>query len=107
MKPDVMSQYGLIPADVTQALAEQNIVAPAGSLGENSDHVYQYTMKYKGRLKEVPEFGDILMTRIGDVGTSTVVRTYEPLAYYVSLALIKGVKSGLLFLSTGVGTVTI
>lgn len=61
MKPDVMSQYGLIPADVTQALAEQNIVAPAGSLGENSDHVYQYTMKYKGRLKEVPEFENIVI----------------------------------------------
>lgn len=44
---------------------------------------------YKKDFKEVPEFGDILMTRIGDVGTSTVVRTYEPLAYYVSLALIK------------------
>ena len=61
LKPDVMAQYGLVPADVTAALAEQNIVAPAGSLGENSDHVYQYTMKYKGRLKQVPEFDNIVI----------------------------------------------
>lgn len=61
MKPDVMAQYGLVPADVTAALSEQNLVAPAGSLGENSGNVYQYTMKYKGRLKEVPEFENIVI----------------------------------------------
>ena len=36
-----------------------------------------------------PERGDVLMTRIGDIGTSNVVGTDEALAYYVSLALIK------------------
>lgn len=50
MKPDVMAQYKLIPSDVTQVLAEQNIESATGSFGENSDETYQYTMKYKGRL---------------------------------------------------------
>lgn len=36
-----------------------------------------------------PEKGDILMTRIGDVGTASVVESDEPKAYYVSLALLK------------------
>ena len=36
MKPDVMAQYKLIPADVTQVLAEQNIESAAGTIGENS-----------------------------------------------------------------------
>lgn len=36
-----------------------------------------------------PEHGDVLMTRIGDIGTSNVISTDEELAYYVSLALIK------------------
>ena len=36
-----------------------------------------------------PEKGDILMTRIGDVGTTNVVETTEKLAFYVSLALLK------------------
>lgn len=61
MKPDKMAQYGLVPADVTAALGEQNIEAPTGSLGENSDHVFQYTMKYKGRLKSVGEFENMVI----------------------------------------------
>ncbi len=40
-------------------------------------------------FKEYPEKGDILMTRIGDVGTTNVVESTEKLAFYVSLALIK------------------
>ncbi|EJX19329.1 MULTISPECIES: restriction endonuclease subunit S [Staphylococcus] len=36
-----------------------------------------------------PEYGDVLMTRIGDVGTTNVVNSYDDLAYYVSLALLK------------------
>lgn len=36
-----------------------------------------------------PKKGDILMTRIGDIGTANVIETKCPLAYYVSLALLK------------------
>ena len=37
-------------------LGEQNIEAPTGSLGESSKNVFQFTMKYRGRLKSVEEF---------------------------------------------------
>lgn len=66
MKPDVMAQYGLIPSDVTMALAEQNIESAVGSLGENSTETYQYTMKYKGRLLTPEEFGDIVIRSTDD-----------------------------------------
>lgn len=36
-----------------------------------------------------PQKGDVLMTRIGDVGTPNVVETEEKVAFYVSLALLK------------------
>lgn len=36
-----------------------------------------------------PEKGDVLMTRIGDIGTANVVESDAPKAYYVSLALLK------------------
>ena len=39
--------------------------------------------------KVYPQQGDVLMTRIGDVGTPNVVETTEKLAFYVSLALLK------------------
>lgn len=35
------------------------------------------------------EKGDILMTRIGNIGTAKIIEKDEPLAYYVTLALLK------------------
>lgn len=61
MKPEKMAQYGLTPSDVTAVLNEQNIEAPTGSLAESSDNVFQYTMKYKGRLKSTEEFENIVL----------------------------------------------
>lgn len=40
-------------------------------------------------FKIFPKNGDVLMTRIGDIGTSNVVNTDSELAFYVSLALIR------------------
>ena len=39
-----------------------------------------------------PEFGDILMTRIGSIGVPNIVTTNEKIAFYVSLALLKPKK---------------
>ncbi|WP_321333319.1 efflux RND transporter permease subunit [uncultured Bacteroides sp.] len=61
LKPDVMRLYKLIPSDVTAALAEQNIEAAPGQFGENGDQSFQYVMRYKGRLKEVAEFENIII----------------------------------------------
>ena len=61
LKPDVMAQHKLIPSDVTAALAEQNIESATGTLGENSDNTFQYTMKYRGRLMTPEEFGEIVL----------------------------------------------
>ncbi|MCG2073305.1 restriction endonuclease subunit S [Staphylococcus epidermidis] len=47
-----------------------------------------------------PEYGDILMTRIGDIGTPNIVNLKEPLAYYVSLALLKPININSYFLNS-------
>ena len=62
LKPDVMKQYGLMPTDISAALAEQNVVAAPGSFGEQSDMAYEYTMRYRGRLQTAEEFGNIILT---------------------------------------------
>lgn len=49
--------------------------------------------------KKQAQKGDLLMTRIGDIGTSRVIETEEPLAYYVTLALLKPKKIECNFLS--------
>ena len=61
MKPDVMAQYGLEPNDVFNAIGGQSFVTSTGSLGENSENKYQYSMEYKGTLKTVEEFNDIVL----------------------------------------------
>lgn len=66
MKPDIMAQYKLIPADITQVLNEQNIESATGILGENSQEAYQYTMKYIGRLLTPEEFGEIVIRSTDD-----------------------------------------
>lgn len=54
--------------------------------------------------KLYPEKGDILMTRIGDVGTTNVVQTKEKVAFYVSLALLKPKEINSYFLSNAMKT---
>ena len=61
LKPDVMAQYGLMPADITAALAEQNIEAAPGQFGEQGNQSFQYVMRYKGRLSNESEFEDIII----------------------------------------------
>jgi HAE1 family hydrophobic/amphiphilic exporter-1 len=66
LKPDVMSRYGLIPDDITEALNEQNIEAAPGKFGENSHEPFQYVLRYKGRLQTPKEFGDIIIKSVGN-----------------------------------------
>ena len=61
MKPDVMAQYGLEPNDVFAAIGGQSFVSATGSLGAQSENAYQYTMEYKGTLKTIEEFNDIVL----------------------------------------------
>ena len=61
LQPDKMKQYGLVPSDITGVLAEQNIEAAPGSLGESGSVAYEYALRYKGRLKSVPEFENIML----------------------------------------------
>ena len=65
MKPDVMAQYGLTPNDVASAISGQSFVAATGTFGEQSTNKYQYSMEYKGTLKEIEEFNNIVLKTDG------------------------------------------
>ena len=60
--PDKMKQHKLVPSDISGALAEQNIEAAPGSFGEQSNLKFEYTMRYKGRLKTPEEYGNIIIS---------------------------------------------
>ena len=61
LKPDVMKQYNLMPSDISNVLAEQNIEAAPGSFGQESNVAFEYAMRYTGRLKTAEEFGNIII----------------------------------------------
>ena len=75
LKPDIMAQYNLVPGDISNALAEQNIEAAPGQFGERGNQTFQYTIRYKGRLQQTEEFENIVIKalpngevlRLGDV----------------------------------------
>ena len=64
LKPDVMARHKLMPSDISAVLAEQNIEASVGSLGSNSDNVFQYMLRYTGRKTEVPEFENLVIASL-------------------------------------------
>ena len=66
LKPEIMAQYHLMPTDISTALAEQNIEAAPGSLGERGNQTFQYTLKYKGRLQSQEEFENIVIRATAD-----------------------------------------
>lgn len=68
LNPEKMAENHLMPSDVSVALAEQNIEAAPGSIGEREGQTFQYTLRYKGRLQEVPEFENIVI-RANEDGT--------------------------------------
>ena len=61
MKPDQMAQYGLEPDDISSAIQSQSFVTSTGTLGQQSENAYQYPMEYKGTLKSIEEFENIIL----------------------------------------------
>ena len=47
------------------------------------------TQDYELNYRVKPQRNDVLMTRIGDVGSCAVINFDEPIAYYVSLSLLR------------------
>ncbi|MBR6272591.1 MAG: efflux RND transporter permease subunit [Bacteroidales bacterium] len=64
LKPDVMARHSLMPSDISAVLAEQNIEVSVGALGENSDNVFQYSLRYTGRKTELSEFENLVIASL-------------------------------------------
>ena len=64
LNPDRLAELGLTVSDVTSAIKEQNVQAPAGTVGgmpvENGQEK-QFTGKVQGRLTTPEEFGNVII----------------------------------------------
>ena len=72
LDPVKMKNHNLMPGDITGILAQQNIEAAPGKFGEQTDNQYEYTIRYKGRLKTPEEFSEMIITSDTDGQTVRV-----------------------------------
>lgn len=79
LNPQIMAQYGLMPSDIIAVLGEQNVESPTGTLGEDSENTFQYTLKYRGRYETEEEFGNLVVRALpgGEVLRLKDVATIE------------------------------
>ncbi len=64
MDPPRMTALGLTADDLITAIRQQNVQAAVGTIGSepvNTGQQLQYTLRAKGRLKDVAEFEDIIV----------------------------------------------
>ncbi len=69
LDPIKMTNYSVTPNEVRQAILEQSREAAPGTLGQNSGQTFEYTLRYKGRYKDAPEFENIIIRTENDGST--------------------------------------
>ena len=61
LDPGKMAKYNLMPSDITTVLSEQNLEAPTGTLGTESENTFRYVLKYRGRYEEVTDYENMVI----------------------------------------------
>ncbi|MFC1795476.1 efflux RND transporter permease subunit [Pseudomonadota bacterium] len=64
VKPDQLAKLGLTVPDITRAIQEQNVIAPAGQIGgppATPGTLFTYQVRTQGRLSTAEEFGDVIV----------------------------------------------
>ncbi|OXA90015.1 efflux RND transporter permease subunit [Flavobacterium hercynium] len=65
LDPRKMASAGLIPSDVTQAIAEQSLESAPGKLGEESTAALEYVIRYKGKKNKPEQYENIVVKNNG------------------------------------------
>lgn len=105
LKPELMHERGLTPADVTAAIASQNIQVSAGAVGAPptpSDEQFSYTLTAQGRLSTPEEFGNIVL-RTGSNGDVLRLRDIAEVELgsnsYSQIARVNGQETAMIGIS--------
>ena len=61
LDPGKMAKYGLMPSDISAVLSEQNLEAPTGTLGAESENTFRYVLKYRGRYENVIDYENMVI----------------------------------------------
>ncbi len=77
LNPDKLAALGMTPADVIQAVREQNVQVAAGIVGappQPADQAFEYTAFVEGRLNSEKEFGNIIVKTLPEDGSLVYLR---------------------------------
>ncbi len=66
LKPDRLIANNLTPLDVTNAIKDQSLEAAPGRFGESSKEVFEYVLKYKGKLNRNEDYENIIIKANSD-----------------------------------------
>lgn len=66
LDPNKMKKYGLMPSDISTVLDEQNLEAPTGTLGAESDNTFQYVLKYRGRYEQEVDYENLVIKSLSN-----------------------------------------
>ncbi len=69
VRPDKLAKLGLTGSDLANVISEQNLVAPAGQVGQppaKTGTQFQYTVNVKGRLTDPAEFENMIVRTQSD-----------------------------------------
>jgi hydrophobic/amphiphilic exporter-1 (mainly G- bacteria), HAE1 family len=66
LKPDRLIANDLSPQDILNSIKDQNLEAAPGRLGQNSPEVFEYVLKYKGKLNNAEDYENIVIKANAD-----------------------------------------
>ncbi len=66
LKPERLVAYNLSPLEVTAAIQDQSLEAAPGRLGQSSKEVFEYVLKYKGKLNKNEDYENIIIKSNSD-----------------------------------------
>jgi len=104
LQPDRLMAYNLSPQDVMRAIADQNVEAAPGRLGQSSPEMFEYVLKYKGKLNENQDYENMIITATNDgqlIRLKDVARvSFGSFSYAANSRLNGGATSGIALLQT-------
>lgn len=66
LKPDRLIANNLTPQDVVKAIRDQSLEVAPGRFGESSKEVFEYVLKYKGKLNKNEDYENIIVKANSD-----------------------------------------
>jgi HAE1 family hydrophobic/amphiphilic exporter-1/multidrug efflux pump len=102
VRPDRLSRLGLTGPDIANIVKEQNVVAPAGQVGQlpaKPGTQFQYSVNVKGRLQNVSEFENMIVRTLPDgsiLRMKDVARTELSAKTYTSFGRKDGIPAVIL-----------